>query len=59
MFPQVDESIATGFNSIYCYRKLTPQQENQLDAFIADFNLPLLTREFRGRNFASLTNGEQ
>lgn len=55
----VDEAIATGFDSIYCYRKLTHEREAQLEKFIVDFNLPLLTCDFRQRNFASLTNGEQ
>ncbi|GAA5904339.1 hypothetical protein JCM6882_003200 [Rhodosporidiobolus microsporus] len=53
------ESIVTGFESVYSYRKATPEQAAEIDAVLSDLDHPLLTPAFLDRPFADLTPGEQ
>ena len=56
----VKDAIVTGFNSIFSYRRIEPEQEIALDALLRDFDHPtLLTPDFMDRLFASLSAGEQ
>lgn len=56
----VSDTIATGFDSIFCYRRMTPAQQILLDKLLVDFNFPaLLTPSFLARQFASLTTHHQ
>ncbi|KAM0755801.1 P-loop containing nucleoside triphosphate hydrolase protein [Meredithblackwellia eburnea MCA 4105] len=55
----VQESIVTGFESIFSYRKITAEQKQTLDELLATLGDPLFTSEFLERLFASLSPGEQ
>ncbi|GAA5908799.1 hypothetical protein JCM8208_006790 [Rhodotorula glutinis] len=53
------EAIVTGFESVYSYRRATPEQAAAIDAVLADLGHPLLTPDFLSQPFAALTAGEQ
>ncbi|ORY75617.1 P-loop containing nucleoside triphosphate hydrolase protein [Leucosporidium creatinivorum] len=53
------EAILTGFDSIFCYRRPTPQQLTSLSTLLTSFSYPLLTPTFLSQPFAALTPGEQ
>ncbi|GAA5926230.1 hypothetical protein JCM3775_000962 [Rhodotorula graminis] len=53
------EAIVTGFESVYSYRRATPEQAAAIDAVLADLDHPLLTPDFLSQPFAALTAGEQ
>ena len=55
----VEDTIATGFDSIFCYRRMTPAQKLLLDNLIVEFDHPALTPAFLARQFASLTTHHQ
>ncbi|GAA5986680.1 hypothetical protein JCM5350_001450 [Sporobolomyces pararoseus] len=60
----VYDTIVTGFESIYSFRKPTEPQKLKIDALLSSFSdHPALSRrnrsEFLGKLFASLTPGEQ
>jgi ABC-type molybdenum transport system ATPase subunit/photorepair protein PhrA len=49
----------TGFESVYSYRKATPDQAAAISSLLSRFSHPLLTPAFLDRPFASLSPGEQ
>lgn len=50
----------TGFNSIFSYRRIEPEQEIALDSLLRDFDYPsLLNPAFMKRLFGELSAGEQ
>lgn len=53
------QSIVTGFESVFAYRKPTASQQASLTALLKSFAHPALTPSFLTRLFASLTPGEQ
>ncbi|GAA5832934.1 hypothetical protein JCM11251_000536 [Rhodosporidiobolus azoricus] len=53
------DAIVTGFESVYSYRKATPEQAAEIAAVLTDLDHPLLTPTFLDRAFAELTPGEQ
>ncbi|GAA6035167.1 hypothetical protein JCM8097_006399 [Rhodosporidiobolus ruineniae] len=53
------EAIVTGFESVYSYRKATPDQAAAVSTLLSDLAHPLLTDTFLSRPFADLTPGEQ
>ncbi|KAI5478478.1 ABC transporter [Pseudohyphozyma bogoriensis] len=53
------ESIVTGFESVFSYRKITPAQQAELDSLLDDLAHPLLTPTFLNKLFAELSPGEQ
>lgn len=56
----IRESIYTGFDSIFSYRKPTPERLAQLDDLITSFNDPLFTPTFLDTTlFVDLKPGEQ
>ncbi|KAK4058013.1 hypothetical protein OIO90_000752 [Microbotryomycetes sp. JL221] len=54
------ESIVTGFDSVFCYRKSTPEQDQLVQELISSLNLPeLLNQEFLNQLFVELSPGQQ
>lgn len=53
------QAIVTGFESVYSYRRATPEQAGAIDAVLAELDHPLLTPDFLSQPFAALTAGEQ
>lgn len=57
--PPLAQAIVTGFESVYSYRRATPEQAAAIEAVLADLGHPLLTPDFLSQPFAALTAGEQ
>ncbi|KDE05440.1 hypothetical protein MVLG_04234 [Microbotryum lychnidis-dioicae p1A1 Lamole] len=55
----VQESILTGFEAIFCYRKPTPLQIEALHELLNDLRHPRITPEFLNLGFADLSPGDQ
>ncbi|KAJ8296895.1 putative ABC transporter ATP-binding protein [Rhodotorula toruloides] len=53
------DAIVTGFESVYSYRKATPDQAAAISSLLSRISHPLLTPSFLDRPFASLSPGEQ
>lgn len=53
------QSIVTGFESVYSYRRATAEQASAIDALVRQLEHPLVTPEFLARPFAALSAGEQ
>ena len=54
------EAIATGFENVYSYRRITPAQSAQLDRIVADFDFAdVLTPELLATLFGNLTPARQ
>ncbi|GAA6001717.1 hypothetical protein JCM10207_002281 [Rhodosporidiobolus poonsookiae] len=53
------EAIVTGFESVFSYRKASPEQAAAVSTVLSALDHPLLTPSFLERPFASLTPGEQ
>ena len=41
------EAIATGWNGVYSYRKVTAEQQAAIDSLLADFNYAEVLNEVR------------
>lgn len=53
------EAIATGFESVFSYRRLNEQQRGELEQLLRDFDHPALTPPLLDKLFAELQPGDQ
>ncbi|KAK4054923.1 hypothetical protein OIV83_000847 [Microbotryomycetes sp. JL201] len=53
------DSIVTGFDSVFCFRRASPEQSALVDELVAALDMPLLSSELLNTLFVELSPGEQ